>query len=49
VGTGLGLALVGRLATGMDGWARAGSAAEGGASFTVGVPLAVAPDRAGSA
>ena len=40
VGTGLGLALVGRLASGMGGWARAGSAAEGGASFCVGVPLA---------
>lgn len=40
VGTGLGLALVGRLAVGMGGWARAGSAPEGGASFCVGVPLA---------
>jgi two-component system sensor histidine kinase BaeS len=44
VGTGLGLALVGRLATGMGGWARAGSASEGGAAFTVGVPLAALPD-----
>lgn len=41
VGTGLGLALVGRLASGMGGWARAGSAPEGGAAFTVAVPLAV--------
>lgn len=40
VGTGLGLALVGRLAAGMGGWASAGSAAEGGACFRVGVPLA---------
>lgn len=39
VGTGLGLALVGRLAAGMGGWARAGSAAEGGAAFCVGMPL----------
>ncbi|MGI9196308.1 MAG: HAMP domain-containing sensor histidine kinase [Candidatus Nanopelagicales bacterium] len=38
VGTGLGLALVGRLATGMGGWARAGNAPEGGACFAVGVP-----------
>lgn len=43
VGTGLGLALVGRLAAGMGGWARADSSAEGGAAFTVGVPLAVKP------
>lgn len=42
VGTGLGLALVGRLATGMGGWASAGDAPEGGASFRVGVPLAPA-------
>jgi len=39
VGTGLGLALVGRLALGMDGWARASAAPGGGACFTVGVPL----------
>lgn len=40
VGTGLGLALVGRLAAGMGGWARASVAPEGGAAFRVGVPLA---------
>ena len=40
VGTGLGLALVGRLASGMGGWARADTAPEGGAAFRVGVPLA---------
>lgn len=46
VGTGLGLALVGRLAAGMGGWARAGTAAEGGACFAVGVRLAnSAPTR----
>ncbi|MBM3689962.1 MAG: HAMP domain-containing histidine kinase [Actinobacteria bacterium] len=39
VGTGLGLAIVGRLAQGMGGWARAAVASEGGAAFTVGVPL----------
>ncbi|MBU6312788.1 MAG: ATP-binding protein, partial [Actinomycetales bacterium] len=39
VGTGLGLALVGRLAQGMGGWARASGAPSGGACFTVGVPL----------
>jgi len=49
VGTGLGLALVGRLAAGMGGWARADSAPEGGAAFTVGVPLAAAPIGASSA
>ena len=43
VGTGLGLALVGRLAAGMGGWASADSAPEGGACFRVGVPLAPAP------
>ena len=43
VGTGLGLALVGRLAAGMGGWASAGSAPEGGACFRVGVPLAQLP------
>lgn len=41
VGTGLGLALVGRLASGMGGWARADTAPEGGAAFSVGVPSAV--------
>lgn len=49
VGTGLGLALVGRLAAGMGGWARADSAPEGGAAFTVGVPLAAGPIGASSA
>ena len=39
VGTGLGLALVGRLAQGMGGWARASGAPSGGACFTLGVPL----------
>jgi two-component system sensor histidine kinase BaeS len=49
VGTGLGLALVGRLAAGMAGWSRASTAPEGGASFSVGVPLAVLPPGSGSA
>lgn len=49
VGTGLGLALVGRLAAGMGGWARAGSAVEGGAAFTVAVPLATLPPAAAPA
>ena len=40
VGTGLGLALVGRLADGLGGSAEAGRAAEGGARFTVRLPLA---------
>ncbi|MCX6431221.1 MAG: HAMP domain-containing sensor histidine kinase, partial [Actinobacteria bacterium] len=40
VGTGLGLALVGRLATGLGGQAEAGRALEGGARFTVRLPLA---------
>ena len=38
VGTGLGLALVGRLAVGLGGSAEAGTAAEGGARFTVRIP-----------
>ncbi len=38
VGTGFGLALVGRLATGLGGTATAGVAPEGGASFTVRIP-----------
>lgn len=46
VGTGLGLALVGRLAAGMGGWARAGNAPEGGAAFAIGVPLAPATPSA---
>lgn len=40
VGTGLGLALVGRLASGLGGSAEAGRAAEGGARFTVRLPRA---------
>jgi two-component system OmpR family sensor kinase len=40
VGTGLGLALVGRLAQGLGGFAEAGQAIEGGARFTVRLPLA---------
>ena len=40
VGTGLGLAMVGRLASGLGGRAEAGRAAEGGARFTVRLPLA---------
>ena len=39
VGTGLGLALVGRLAHGLGGSAEAGRAVEGGARFTVRLPL----------
>lgn len=39
VGTGLGLALVGRLATGLGGSAEVGEAQEGGARFTVRLPL----------
>lgn len=38
VGTGIGLALVGRLATGMGGNASVGSAPEGGARFTIEIP-----------
>ena len=38
VGTGLGLAMVGRLAAGLGGAAEAGRAAEGGARFTVRLP-----------
>jgi two-component system sensor histidine kinase BaeS len=38
VGTGLGLALVGKLAQGLGGWAEAGQAIEGGARFTVRIP-----------
>lgn len=38
VGTGIGLALVGRLATGMGGSASVGAAPEGGARFTVEIP-----------
>jgi two-component system sensor histidine kinase BaeS len=38
VGTGLGLALVGRLSIGLGGSAEAGTAAEGGARFTVRIP-----------
>jgi two-component system sensor histidine kinase BaeS len=40
VGTGLGLALVGKLAGGLGGSAEAGTAAEGGARFTVRLPAA---------
>ncbi len=39
VGTGLGLALVGKLAEGLGGSAEAGRAAEGGARFTVRIPV----------
>ena len=38
VGTGIGLALVGRLATGMGGSAKVGPAPEGGARFTIEIP-----------
>ncbi len=48
VGTGLGLALVGRLATGLGGSAEAGQAAEGGARFTVRLPLAGPDERVSS-
>lgn len=40
VGTGLGLALVGKLAGGLGGSAEAGTASEGGARFTVRLPAA---------
>ena len=46
VGTGLGLALVGRLAHGLGGSAEAGRALEGGARFTVRLPLAGATSGA---
>jgi two-component system sensor histidine kinase BaeS len=49
VGTGLGLALVGRLAQGLGGYAEAGQAAEGGARFTVRLPLSAAAERVSSA
>jgi two-component system sensor histidine kinase BaeS len=42
VGTGVGLALVGRLAARLGGTAQAGRAPEGGACFTVRLPLSVA-------
>ncbi|MCX6414212.1 MAG: ATP-binding protein [Actinobacteria bacterium] len=38
VGTGLGLAMVGRLAAGLGGFAEVGTAPEGGACFTVRLP-----------
>lgn len=43
VGTGLGLALVGRLAAGLGGRAEVGAAQEGGARFTVHLPIADRP------
>jgi len=48
VGTGLGLALVARLATGLGGRASAGAAAEGGARFTVRLPGLAADPGLGS-
>lgn len=48
VGTGLGLALVGKLAVGLGGYAEAGQAAEGGARFTVCLPLAGPGERVSS-
>jgi len=44
VGTGLGLALVGRLASGLGGRAEVGAADEGGARFTVYLPAAGHPN-----
>lgn len=49
VGTGLGLALVARLARGLRGSAEAGSAVEGGARFTVRIPCDVSDGSASSA
>ncbi|MGV1004650.1 MAG: HAMP domain-containing sensor histidine kinase [Candidatus Nanopelagicales bacterium] len=46
VGSGVGLALVSRLAQRLGGHAQAGVAREGGAMFTVSLPLAPHPDRA---
>ena len=48
VGTGLGLALVGRLAAGLGGVAEAGSSPEGGARFTVRLPLTERDSRVSS-
>jgi two-component system sensor histidine kinase BaeS len=48
VSTGLGLALVGRLAARLGGSARAGAAVEGGAAFSVRLPLALLGDAGGS-
>ena len=48
VGSGVGLALVARLAERLGGRAQAGSAPEGGAAFLVVLPDVVAPDPAGS-
>ena len=48
VGTGLGLALVGRLARGLGGSAEVGAAPEGGARFTVRLPGAGAEDGVSS-
>lgn len=48
VGTGLGLALVARLARGLGGTARVGVAPEGGARFTVELPRGIANERIGS-
>lgn len=45
VGTGLGLAMVGRLATGLGGFAEVGTAPEGGACFTVRLPPDEAPAK----
>ena len=49
VGTGLGLALVGRLASGLGGRAEVGAAREGGARFTVRLPVAARPGPGPSA